>query len=295
MTESPLTLKKNIKKIDSFSVDRICNDYSILGVDVRRFFNSELIHLYECIDSNYRFYYPFSTIGDAQFYKDLSIIRKNYYLDRWEHKIALQYLQKKDRVLEIGSGFGAFLNLLKQNNIKGKGLEINAYAVKKCKDIGLDVQNKLIQEEVNDHESDYDAVCYFQVLEHIAEINDFINASIKVLKPNGNLIICVPNSNPYIFINDKYHTLNLPPHHAGLWNRKSLKSLEKYFPLKLVSMEFEPLESTYSYFINFQINHSSFWIKTSLYFLNKIMPKFLRKVLCKSIRGRNILAVYKKI
>ena len=72
-------------------------------------------------------------------------------------------------------------------------------------------------------------------------MHDFIKDSLLALKPNGKLIIGVPNNNPFLFVNDKYHTLNLPPHHAGLWNKKSLKSLEQIFNIELVSLQYEPL------------------------------------------------------
>ncbi|MNY13942.1 Ubiquinone biosynthesis O-methyltransferase [compost metagenome] len=199
--------------------------------------------------------------------------------------------------MEIGSGFGAFLQLLKNNDIQGKGLELNPNAVSRCVEEMLNVEEKLIQEEANENPEFYDVVCCYQVLEHIADPNSFIHSSIQALKIGGKLIIGVPNNNPYLFVNDKYHTLNLPPHHAGLWNKKSLKSLEKVFSLKQESIEFEPLEVSYSYFIDFQIRNLNnyFIFKKGLVFLNKLMPRVLKKVICKLINGRNMLVVYRKI
>ncbi len=126
-------------------------------------------------------------------------------------------------------------------------------------------------------------------------MHDFIKNSLLALKPNGKLIIGVPNNNPYLFVNDKYHTLNLPPHHAGLWNKKSLKSLEQLFNIKLVSLQYEPLEKTYSQFLKTYINNSNPVYSKFLKVTNKLSPKILRKVLCKCIDGRNILVVFRKI
>jgi hypothetical protein len=106
----------------------------------------------------------------------------------------------------------------------------------------------------------------------------------------------VPNNNPYLFVNDKYHTLNLPPHHAGLWDKKSLKALEKAFPIKIDSIEFESLQVSYSYFINFQLNNSKNRVlKLILKSINKVFPRILKFVICKFIKGRNVLVVYKKV
>ncbi|MFB3389176.1 class I SAM-dependent methyltransferase [Flavobacterium sp. LAR06] len=299
MIVSPLTKKANIRKIFEVDSDQVIDNYKRqINIDVKRFFDKELVvSLYECLDTGYKFYFPFSLIGDKEFYEDLSKNRKNYYSDRWEHKKTLEYVNKEDSLLEIGSGFGSFLNLLKMNDvINTKGLELNSYAVSKCASNGLNVQQRLIQEEANINKGKYDVVCSFQVLEHITDVYDFIEASLETINENGKLIIGVPNNNPYLFVNDRLHTLNLPPHHAGLWNKKALKSLETIFKVKLEHLKFEPLEESYNYFINFQLkNNKNLLIRKSLIFFNRFFPKALKKILCRFINGRNVLAIYKKI
>jgi len=292
---SPLTNSSNVVKLCSFSVNRICNDYSRMGINVERFFKADLVHLYECVDSGYRFYYPFSCIGDASFYEDLSLNRTNYYSNRWEHGVTMKYLNSNDSVLEIGSGFGAFLNRIKSENIKGKGLELNPYAVKQCVQSGLDVYDRLVNDEASVNANSYSIVCCFQVLEHITDVNSFIESSISLLKMNGKLIIGVPNNNPYLFISDKYHTLNLPPHHAGLWNGKALKYLEQIFSIKLVSLEYEPLNVAYVDFLNVQLKNANFLVRLVVRIGHKVIPNILKKVLCKYVKGRNILAVFEKV
>ena len=295
--ESPLSLKKTVKKYDEFLVSDICEKYREYGVDVSSYFRGlSQIDLYECTQTGYRFYWPLRVVGDAKFYENLSTNKTNYYSNRWEHQIALSKLSKKDKTLEVGSGFGAFLKLLNENNIIAKGLELNPHAVKQCKKNGFDVEEKLVQTEAKDYKGLYDAVCYFQVLEHIAEVHSFVSASVALLKKGGKLIIGVPNNNPYLFINDKYHTLNLPPHHAGLWNKKSLLSLQDLFGLKLDYIEFEPLDVSYNYFIKFhQKNGGNKLSKYILKILHKKTPKLLQKILCSMIKGRNVLVVFKKL
>lgn len=293
---NPLSITSAIKKVETYNVNEILARYEVLGIDVSRYFkNIKTIDLFECSNTGYRFYYPFSINGDAKFYEDLSLNRKNYYSDRWEHMKSLDYLKNTDNVLEVGSGFGAFLSLLKLHNIKALGLELNPIAVKKCNEDGLNVSEKLIQQEAKENKNSYSAVCYFQVLEHITEVYGFIYASLEILEDKGKLIIGVPNNNPYLFVNDRYHTLNLPPHHAGLWNKKSLKSLEKIFSIKLESVVYEPLENTYSEFLKSYIKNSNIFYAKVLKFFKKVLPILQKKVLCKFIRGRNILVVFRKI
>lgn len=286
---------EKIKFIENFESDRIISNYNNLGIDVKRFFDKNGINLYECVETGYRFYHPYSAIGDAEFYADLSKNRRNYYSERWEHKRALAFIESDQAVLEIGSGFGAFLDQLKVRNIKSKGLELNPLAVEQCVLKGLDVKEKLVQEEAEQNPNVYSTVCCFQVLEHITDVNDFITASVKLLNKKGRIIIGVPNNNPYLFINDKLHTLNLPPHHAGLWNGKSLQSLEKVFPLKLISLEYEPLKISYADFLNSQFSNSNFIVRLALKLGDKVAPGILKKILCNFMNGRNVLAIFEKV
>lgn len=285
---------KKAELIDEFESERVINQYKKIGLEVSRFFKNPKFYLYQCVTTGYRFYYPENIIADAKFYEDISISR-TYYSKRWEHERALKFLKRKDSVLEIGSGFGIFLSMLKEKGIKGKGLELNVYAVEKCMQLGLEVNSNLIQEEAMSAGKRHDVVVTFQVLEHIYDVNEFLYSTISVLKSGGRLIIGVPNNNPYIFIGDKFHTLNLPPHHAGLWNKNSLKSLEKIFPIKLENIEFEPLELTYDYFINFHIANSNIYLRVVINFFKRKFPGLLKLIICKFFKGRNILAVYRKL
>ncbi len=295
--KSPLNTKDGeTLLLDRFPTREIIKNYKELGLKVERFFSKEYVELYKCLSTGYRFYYPPSIIGDSEFYKELSITRKNYYSERWEHKKSLNFIEENDEVLEIGSGFGIFLKMLKEKQINAKGIELNMHAVNHCKNINLNVEGILIEDIVEDYKEHYDVVCSFQVLEHIYEVHDFIENQLKTLKKGGKLIIGVPNNNPYLFINDKYHTLNLPPHHSGLWNKESLFSLERVFNLKVDKLIFEPLSLTYDYFIEFNLKKIKH--KKVQDILKKIETKYrpiLRKLLSKFINGRNILVVYKKL
>lgn len=293
---NPLIKNGLVDRVEVFNASQIRDAYKLIGIDVSKLFEDiEYVELYKCRKTGYRFYFPFSTIGDADFYKELSLKRENYYSIRWEHLKLLPTLSKSENVLEIGSGFGAFLNLLNSNGINAEGIELNPKAVSVCEKQGLSIHNELIDVFAIKNPEKYDVVCCFQVLEHITNVHDFIKNSLLALKPNGKLIIGVPNNNPFLFVNDKYHTLNLPPHHAGLWNRKSLKSLQKVFNIELVSMQYEPLEKTYSQFLKTYIDNSNPGYSKILKIVHRISPKLLKTILCRSINGRNILVVFRKL
>lgn len=295
--KSPLIrIGGKVKLIDTFLSSEIIKLYKGQGTDVSRFFQNKKVKLYKCLSSGYRFFYPNSVIGDAQFYKELSSTRPNYYSERWEHLKSLNFIKQSDNVLEIGSGFGSFLQKLKDLEINAEGIELNNHAVEHCKGKGLNVSGTLIEEFSKIYPDKFDVVCSFQVLEHVFKVHDFILSQLNTLKSGGKLIVGVPNNNPYLFVSDKFHTLNLPPHHAGLWNKESLFSLEKIFNLKVEQMIFEPLENTYDYFISCnikQIKNKSF--QKLIRKVEKRHRKRIRKYLPKYINGRNILVVYRKL
>ena len=176
------------------------------------------------------------------------------------------------------------------------GLEFNKLALDEAKSRGLVVENCDITEYSKKNKNKYDVVCFFQVLEHVFNVEEFLKSSLDCLKKGGKLIIGVPNNNPYLFIHDRMHALNLPPHHAGLWDRKSLRNLEKYFNIKIDKIKFEPLLDL-EYFWNVQGEYLKKHSKISYLLFKKISQRFNKlrnSILPLIFKGRNILVIYSK-
>lgn len=283
----------------TIDTSKIIEQYQLLGIDVRRFFNQKKqVELRKCSATGYRFYYPYDIFGDDQFYTDLQSVLPGYYSEsRWEHILSQKFISQDQKVLEVGSGSGYFLKMLRERKINSEGLELNSKAYNDALTNGLTVYNHLLGEHVIHKEGYYDVVCSFQVLEHISDVKSYMEDCIKILKPNGKIIIGVPNNNPYIFKHDKFHTLNLPPHHAGLWNRNAFENLQSHFPIKLDSIHIEPLRE-YKEWYKVQKKYKS-KENSVLGFLMGIVPRPLYKtilsLLKNKIEGRNIIAVFSKM
>ena len=58
----------------------------------------------------------------------------------------------------------------------------------------------------------------------------FIETSLKLLRKGGKLILSVPNHDSFMGLDDE-NFLDMPPHHMGLWNEKSLVAIQKFFPI----------------------------------------------------------------
>ena len=97
-----------------------------------------------------------------------------------------------------------------------------------------------MHELANEKAGCFDAVCTFQVLEHVPEPRKFLRSLIKLLKPKGKLIISVPNSESF----PKYCQNNLldqPPHHMTQWCQETFNSLTSIFPIQANRFRIEPL------------------------------------------------------
>lgn len=297
---SPITKFNNViyeEAIDrDFIIERYHKDYLL---DVKKYFNNiNKVKIYKCLDTNYRFYYPFNLTGESDFYASLQKDPYYYLTWKWEYEIVFNKINKTDKVLEVGCGEGHFLEKLKENNINSLGLEFNQSALRECVKKGLPVSSKSLDELIKTENRRFDIVCCFQVLEHIAEVKEFIGGIINLTKLDGKIFFSVPNNDSFIKW-DKRNILNMPPHHMGLWNEQALKSLPNYFKLKLVNFYYEPLPTNHvRYYYEVMIGQKlkQYGKAGSLLSLLIILPTCLLILLfAKKIKGTTVIAEYLKV
>jgi 2-polyprenyl-3-methyl-5-hydroxy-6-metoxy-1,4-benzoquinol methylase len=240
---SPIDNVSETKLVKKIEVSKIKEGYSSgFNIDVAKYFQKvgNEIEVRECLATGFQFFYPAGIEGDGPFYQELEKFDWYYGPWKWEYDHTISKIKKEDKILEVGSGGNVFLSKLKElgfNDIVG--LELNENAVNDGKSKGLNVLSESIQEHALTHKEHYDVTASFQVLEHIYDVHSFVESSLKVLKPGGKLIISVPNNNSYLG-ERPMTSLNLPPHHVGLWRPNSLKKLENHFNVKCEEISLEP-------------------------------------------------------
>ena len=303
--QSPISKKFTVRVIESVTNKRILDLYKEdFDIDVTRFFNDvKEVLICKCLESGFLFYYPRKLSGDEKFYDELkrqmpSKYNLPYYPpEKWEYGICVDMVKPGDKVYEIGAGNGAFLEkLLKLGITEIYGTELNADSIQLAANRNIKLDYKTIEQKALEVSNEFDVVFTFQVLEHITDVKEFLDASIKIIKPNGKLVIAVPFNNPYLFKNDIFNTLNLPPHHMGLWNKKVFKNLHKYFPIQLEQLIVEPLPSEgYDFEQFYSINKNKLY---PLRFPFKMMfDKYYYRWLKrhhKTREGKNIIAIFRK-
>lgn len=300
--ENPINPGKTARLVRKVSTDWIKGEYQKqVKIDVSNHFTglNEVI-LAECATTGYRFFHPPEVAGDGSFYESLQHFEWYYVKWKWEHQKSLEFIKVTDSVLEIGCGKGDFLNALKmRGQASVVGMEMNQFAADYARNnFGLNVFSASFAEFIEKENNQFDVVCSFQVLEHIADVNTFISQAISLLKPGGILLFGVPNADAVIVKDEPENILDYPPHHMGWWSKGSLRKICRLFPLEVISIEREKIPKerlTRYYYIRIRLIRKRFGI------LGKILDKLiypisvpLLSLFRKMIPGHTILAVYRK-
>ena len=103
----------------------------------------------------------------------------------------ISFLSQKTNILDLGSAGGGNTLFLKSLGYKVTSVEFSDYAISLQKSKGIPVIKADAKNLPFEHDT-FDLVLCLDVLEHITEDDLVIKEIFRVLKPNGNLIISVP-------------------------------------------------------------------------------------------------------
>jgi SAM-dependent methyltransferase len=146
-------------------------------------------------------------------------------------------------VLEVGCGRGDFLAALtKRCGCETEGLELNPAAVAAATAFGRQVAQRDVVEHAAARPGNYDAVCAFQVLEHVPKTRAFLEALVTLVRPGGRLILGVPDHDNYLGRGEDL-VLDMPPHHCTRWRAGVFRALERLLPVRVERVVHEPLQA----------------------------------------------------
>ena len=204
-------------------------------------YDNALVYIYECQECGLEFY-PGCLRGNAKLYEALARFDYYYMVEKWEFGVALEDIKDSRTILEIGCGNGLFLDRVTKA-FPGKevmGLELNPDALRICRQKGLAVQTKTIEEFSDEHANSFDVVCGFQVLEHVVNPHSFLESAFRCLRDGGLCLLTVPNPAGFTkyAVNDFG---NLPPHHLTRWTVDVMKHLAARYGLRIKRILEEPV------------------------------------------------------
>lgn len=177
------------------------------------------------------------------------IINKLYQIARrYSIKTKIHLLKKikeNKKILDIGSGTGEFLNACKKIGFETKGIEPSQKAKQQAeKNFNLDITDKTSL--VGFKSDEFDNITMWHVLEHISDLNQTLKELNRILKPEGQLIIAVPNHNSFdaVVYKEYWAAWDLPIH---LWHfsKESLETIANKHKLKLVKQKAMIFDSFY--------------------------------------------------
>jgi len=141
---------------------------------------------------------------------------------------------KPGTVLDFGCGIGDFLFKAKSEGWKIHGVEPNDKARKSAAEkLEIDVLDKLGSDNYPDEY--FDLITLYHVLEHVYAPKELIEILIKKLKPNGRLVLALPNHNSLdAKIYGKYWAAWDVPRHLWHFNSTSVEMLLEIHNYNLV-------------------------------------------------------------
>jgi 2-polyprenyl-3-methyl-5-hydroxy-6-metoxy-1,4-benzoquinol methylase len=168
---------------------------------------------------------------------------------RWKLNI-IQQEKHWGKLLDIGCGTGEFLHTMKTAGWEVSGVEPSMTARSKAEQL----LEQTINENLESVKGAFDIITLWHALEHLPDLNGSLEKIVKLLKPDGKLLIAVPNHTSHD--GSKYG-----PHWAGydvprhLWhfNQKAMAALllkhgftlQKTLPMKLDSYYVSLLSEKY--------------------------------------------------
>lgn len=117
---------------------------------------------------------------------------KNHTLNQ-KLKLINSFNTKDKTILDVGAGTGDFLKVCKNKNWKVNGIEPSDKARKFAEGKSI-----ILKKDISEYEGKlFDVITLWHVLEHIPNLIEYTHQLKKILKPNGVLIIAVPNFKSY--------------------------------------------------------------------------------------------------
>lgn len=190
------------------------------------------------------------------------------------HSVRLLMLQRKARLvmresglkngslLDIGTGTGYFPHVMQQKGWRVEAIEKNVGAREfGIKNFGLSIQDD--KALMNMTADSYDVVTLWHVMEHLQNLHETWDKLKEILKPNGVLIVAVPNDASYDakIYGHEWAAYDVPRH---LWHfePKTMKALGEHHGFQQTAFYAMPFDAYYvSILSEKHLEHSGAFIR----------------------------------
>lgn len=151
-------------------------------------------------------------------------------------KMINELIPTKGTLLDVGCGTGNFIQACRENGWKICGTEPDPGA----RTVASNRVGETIFDSINDSVlsgKTFDIISMWHVLEHVHQLNETVDWLEKHLKPNGKIIIAVPNPQSYDALNyGRFWAAYDVPRHLYHFTKASMKKLMVYHNLSVVKV-----------------------------------------------------------
>jgi 2-polyprenyl-3-methyl-5-hydroxy-6-metoxy-1,4-benzoquinol methylase len=145
---------------------------------------------------------------------------------------------KKNGIVDIGAGYGTFLEIFKKNFFFRKvyAVEPNKDGANFCKKKNIIVINKRFEKINKNTLKDISVATSFEVIEHLFSPKKFLGILEKVLPKKSLLVITCPNGLGFDLLTLKKKADNFDHEHLNYFNPKSIEILLKKNGFKVLEI-----------------------------------------------------------
>lgn len=189
--------------------------------------------LYQCGQCAVQFWHPIEEPDKRWYEQDIyySMVYsvRNYLIPESFHRKYQLFLKNGHidggRLLDIGCGTGKFAARCRDRGFDVVAIDFNRNSIEAARrNWQLDGAHHISLEDYRDRYPDdrFEVITFFEVLEHQARAQAFLESVRTMLAPGGYVALSVPNRERWSLLppmNDE------PPNHLTRWNRESLANL----------------------------------------------------------------------
>lgn len=185
--------------------------------------------LYHCRECDVQFWNPVSGPSADWYENDIRYAIRNLLIPDFNEKQFRYFLKNKfvnkGKLLDIGCGTGRFAASCRAKGFDVVAIDFNKDSIRVAKNHWkLDCAYQMSFDEFRSKfpNDEFNAITFFEVLEHQEKAQSFIEKIKGSLKPQGYIALSVPNRDRWNFLPRMF---DYPPNHLTRWNCDALKNL----------------------------------------------------------------------
>lgn len=269
--------------------------FEALAKHIEALWGTDHCEVVRCEACSFTFANPY-VAGDKRFY-ELAYERSGYPSWKWEFEEALAELKRLStadfKLLEVGAGNGAFIRRAIGTVAQSQNIlttEYSDYGRSQIESLGvrcLPIDLRQIDDEA--YRESFDAICMFQVLEHLDDLPSLFRHARFLLKKGGSFIAAVPNGERIAFNEKNGALLDMPPNHIGRWSKKSFEVAAESFHFSVASYGVEDfrLPSYFKQFVSYRVLRNAQKPGSVGSYVTGIRNRRLRSLFLQALAGLN--------